>query len=58
VSLTERMATPAGVFEGCLKTKESSPLEPFVKEYKLYAPGVGLIKDGSLELVSHESTVR
>lgn len=28
------------------------------KEYKLYAPGVGLIKDGSLELVSHASIVR
>jgi hypothetical protein len=58
VSLTERIATPAGVFEGCLKTKESSPLEPLVKEHKLYAPGVGVVKDGSLLLVSHESTAR
>jgi hypothetical protein len=58
VSLTERIATPAGVFEGCLKTKESSPLEPLVKEHKLYAPGVGVVKDGSLLLVSHASTAR
>ena len=56
VSLTERIATPAGVFEGCLKTKESSPLEPFAKEYKVYAPGVGLVKDGSLVLVAHDLT--
>jgi len=53
VSLTERIATPAGVFETCLKTKESSPLEPLAKEYKVYAPGVGLVKDGSLMLVSY-----
>lgn len=55
VSVTERFVTPAGTFEGCLKTKETSPLEPFVKEYKVYAPGVGLVKDGSLVLVSHDS---
>ncbi len=57
VSVTERITTPAGTFEGCLRTKESSPLEPFVKEYKLYAPGVGLVKDGSLVLVSHDLAV-
>lgn len=56
VSLSERIETPAGVFEGCLKTKESSPLEPLAKEYKLYAPGVGLVRDGSLVLVSRDST--
>jgi hypothetical protein len=55
VSLTDRLVTPSGAFEGCLKTKESSPLEPLVKEYKVYAPGIGLIKDGSLLLVSHGS---
>ena len=54
VSLTERITAPGGVFEACLKTKESSPLEPLVKEYKVYAPGVGLVKDGSLVLVSHD----
>jgi hypothetical protein len=56
VSLTDRIATPAGVFEACLKTKETSPLEPLVKGYKVYAPGVGLVKDGSLVLVSHDSS--
>jgi hypothetical protein len=58
VRLGERVATPAGSFEGCLKTKETSPLEPFAKEYKLYAPGVGLVKDGSLELVSRDAAAR
>lgn len=52
VSLTEKLTTPAGTFDRCLKTKETTPLELLNREYKVYAPGVGLIKDGSLELVS------
>ena len=54
VSLTERLTTPGGTFEHCLKTRETTPLEMFSREYKLYASGVGLIKDGSLDLVSHK----
>jgi hypothetical protein len=52
VSLTERLTTPAGTFEKCLKTEETTPLEPKAREFKLYAPGVGLIKDGALDLTS------
>ena len=52
VSVTERVTTPAGTFEKCLKTEETTPLEPGDKEYKLYAPGVGLVRDGLLALVS------
>lgn len=53
VSLTEQASTPAGVFDRCLKSRETTPLEAFSHEFKLYAPGVGLIKGGSLMLVSH-----
>lgn len=53
VSMSERVITKAGTFENCLKTQETSPLEMFVKEHKLYAPGIGLIRDGSLELVAY-----
>jgi hypothetical protein len=56
ISLTERIKTPAGEFEGCLRTKETTPLEPLVRGYKVYARGVGLVKDGSLVLVSRDST--
>jgi hypothetical protein len=49
VSLTEKLKTPAGTFENCLKTEETTPLERG-KEYKLYAPGIGLIQDGDLKL--------
>ena len=52
LSMTEALQTPAGVFNNCLKTKETSALERGVG-YKFYAPGIGLIKDGVLELVNY-----
>lgn len=52
-SVSEQMKVPAGEFTGCLKTEETSPLEPKVTEAKYYAPGVGLIIDGGLKLVKH-----
>ena len=45
------VVTAAGRFEGCLKVEETTPLEPKAKEYKYYAPGVGLIQDADLKLV-------
>jgi len=53
VSLTESLRVPAGVFKGVLKTEETTPLEPGAKEYKFYAPGVGLLQDGDLKLDRH-----
>jgi len=53
VSLSVSLKTPAGVFEHCLKTEETTPLEPGEREFKHYAPGVGLIQDGAMKLVSH-----
>jgi hypothetical protein len=52
VSLGEQLETPAGRFERCLKTEETSAVESG-REHKLYAPGVGLICDGELKLVKH-----
>ncbi len=49
VSVTETFETPAGKFEQCLKTKETSGIEGG-SEYKVYAPGIGLIYDGGLKL--------
>jgi hypothetical protein len=51
VSMEETFKTPAGEFKSCLKVEETTPLEPDVKEYKLYAPGVGLVQDGALRLI-------
>ena len=53
VSTTEKEKVPAGEFENCVKTRETTPIEPDTIEYKLYAPKVGLIIDGGLKLVKH-----
>lgn len=56
VSLTETFNTPAGVFKDVLKIIETSPLERGAAEAKYYAPGVGLLRDGSLKLVKYGKT--
>jgi hypothetical protein len=53
VSLTETVQTAAGAFANCLKTAETTPLEPLSNEYKVYAPNVGLIQDGNLLLTRY-----
>jgi hypothetical protein len=53
VSLDDGLKTPAGKFSKCLKTKESTPLNPSEKEFKIYAPGIGLIQDEDLLLTKH-----
>ncbi len=52
ITTDSTIQTPTDVFEHCLVIEESSDLEPGVREYKNYAPGVGIIRDGPLWLVS------
>ena len=52
ISMSEEVTTPAGTFQNCLETKESSALERG-KGYKYYAPGIGLIKDGNVKLIQY-----
>ena len=52
-SITDTVKVPAGEFKNCLKIEESSPLEPGKTDVKLYAPNIGLLKDGSLKLVRY-----
>ena len=52
VSMTETVQTPAGTFTNCVKTDETTPLEPGKVESKWYANGIGLIQDDTLALVS------
>ncbi len=54
ISNTETVKTPAGIFTNCLLIRETNPLERGEKEYKIYAPGVGPVKDGDLLLVKYE----
>ena len=53
VGVTEKAKVPAGTYRDCLKTRETSGLEKGIEE-KLYAPGVGLLKDGGFRLAKIE----
>ncbi len=50
-----RVRVPAGTFRDCLKVEETTALEPGAVSTKFHAPGIGLIVDGVLELVSFSS---
>jgi hypothetical protein len=56
LALDEAVSVPAGDYDGCMRTREFTPLEPGIEEFKWHCPGVGLAReegDGSvLELVS------
>jgi len=54
LSLSETVEVPVGMFEGCLKTEEWTPLAPGAREFKFYAPGVGLV----LEVQRRDGGVR
>ncbi len=41
LSLNETITVPFGRFDGCLKTEETTQLEPDVLEHKYYCPGLG-----------------
>ena len=53
INLDGLLETPAGEFTKCLKTKEGNALNYFEREYKTYAPGIGLIQDQSLLLTEY-----
>ena len=55
ISVSESITVPTGSYTNCVKVKEI--LSDGAVEYKLYAPGVGIVKeiseDGAIELQSH-----
>jgi hypothetical protein len=44
VSVDIRIATPLGRFHECIKTRETTALEPGDVEYKLYCENIGLVR--------------
>jgi len=52
VNLTSRVVVPYGRFNNCLKSQETTPLEPDALEDKYYAPGVGNVL--TVDLVTGE----
>ena len=57
ISISETVKVPAGEFKNCLKTEESSKIKWLglitPKEYKIYAPGIGLVQDQDMKLISY-----
>ncbi len=45
--------TPAGKFSDCMRIKEGTALDPLEEEFKIYAPGIGLIGDEDLRVTSY-----
>ncbi|WP_299431582.1 hypothetical protein [uncultured Meiothermus sp.] len=52
VRMSQTIQTPVGQLSNCLLTKETSAIEP-ITGYKTCAPGIGLVQDQSLKLVSY-----
>jgi hypothetical protein len=52
LNLNSRVVVPYGRFNNCLKSQETTPLEPDALEDKYYAPGVGNVL--TVDLVSGE----
>jgi hypothetical protein len=58
VSVGERVTVPAGAFDACLRTRHTTSLAPGrAATDRVYAPGVGLIVDGPLQLVKYGMNV-
>jgi hypothetical protein len=53
VSVNGAPTLPAGTFTNVLRIEETTPLERGAREFKLYAPGVGLLQDENLRLVQY-----
>jgi hypothetical protein len=52
VDVNATLQTPAGTFTRCVKVREENPLDK-EHEFKIHAPGVGLIQDEDLLLVRY-----
>jgi hypothetical protein len=44
-SMGKRVSVPAGRYLDCVETLDTTPLEPEVREQKIYCRGVGLVKE-------------
>ena len=58
LSLNEVIRVRAGTFNHCLKSEETTPLEPDLLEDKFYAPGVGNILTVDVNTGAREDLVR
>jgi len=52
LSLSEKVVTPSGTYENCVRVVETSDTEKWLHDHKWYARGVGQVKDAEMDLVS------
>jgi hypothetical protein len=52
ISASEKVVTPAGTFENCVRVVETSEMEKGLHDHKWYARGVGQVKDAEMVLAS------
>lgn len=52
VELDVTVEVPAGTFDGCMKTRDRSAIDPTLDEYKYYCPGIGnvLVEEGDVRV--------
>lgn len=43
-SVAEQVTVPAGSFEGVLRTRDYTPLDPDLEEHQFYARGIGPVQ--------------
>ena len=53
VNVNDTLKTPAGSFSNCLKIKEGTALDPAEQEFKIHAPGIGLIQEPGILLTKY-----
>lgn len=49
VGTGETVTGPSGTYTDCVKTLDTTPLDPDVEEHKFYCPGIGLVLEINLE---------
>jgi hypothetical protein len=49
LAVGESVTVPQGSHTGCVRTLDTTPLEPDVQEHKTYCPGVGVVLEVDLE---------
>jgi hypothetical protein len=52
IAMGSTVTVPAGTFEDCVEVIETTPLERGASSTKIYCPGIGLVDDDGVELVS------
>lgn len=45
VSVSDTVTTPDGTYSNCVQTRDYTPLEPDLEEFKWHCPGVGLARE-------------